>query len=100
MHPEQKLDFDVVDSVDLVHEYITYQIEERKLNISTVVRTITALINLCKFFHREHEDVESCVQLVRLKNIQRQLSQRQQSYSLAAKAGLRGSDGKTPSYMF
>ena len=100
MHPEQKLDFDVVDSVDLVHEYITYQIEERKLNISTVVRTITALINLCKFVHREHEDVESCVQLVRLKNIQRQLSRRPQSYSLAVKAGLCGSNDKTPSFMF
>ena len=100
MHREEKLDFYVVDNVDLVQQYITYQIEERKLNISTVVRTITALINLCKFVHRDHEDVDSCVQLVRLKNIQRQLSRRQQSYSLAAKAGLCGSNDKTPSFMF
>ncbi len=32
--------------------------------------------------------MESCVYLVHLKNVERQLSQRQQSYNLAAKAGL------------
>ena len=98
-HTERKLDLTLVDDVDIVQSYTTYQIEERKLNISTVVRTITALINICKFVHRDSEDVESCVHLVHLKNVQRQLSQRQQSYNLAAKAGL-CPDNKTPSFMF
>ena len=87
-YPERKLDFTFVNDVDIVQAYINYQLEERKLNISTVVRTITALINLVKYVHRASEDIKSCVQLVRLMNVQRQLSHRQQSYRLATKAGL------------
>ena len=97
-YPQQKLDFSIVDDVDIVQSYITYQLEERQLNISTVVRTIIALINLCKFVHRRSENLDSCVHLVRLKNIQNQLSQRQHSYQLAAKAGLCAD--KSPSFMF
>ena len=97
-YPQQKLDFRLVENVDIVQSYTTYQIEERKLNISTVVRTITALINLCKFLHRSSEDLDSCASLVRLKNVQRQLSERQHRYQLAVKAGL--CDDKTPSFMF
>ena len=82
--------------MDIVQSYTTYQIEERKLNISTVVRTITALINLCKFVHRSSEDLDSCASLVRLKNVQRQLSERQHRYQLTVKAGL--CDDKTPSF--
>ena len=73
-YPERKLDFTFVNDVDIVQAYINYQLEERKLNISTVVRTITALVNLVRYVHRASEDVKSCVQLVRLMNVQRQLS--------------------------
>ncbi|CAB3988315.1 Hypothetical predicted protein [Paramuricea clavata] len=97
-YPERKLDFTFVNDVDVVQAYITYQLDFRHLNISTVVRTITALINLAKYIHRASEDMDSCVQLVRLKNVQRQLSQRQQSHRLATKAGLCGN--KTSTFMF
>ena len=68
------------------------QLDERELNISTVVRTITVLINLAKYINQASEDVNSCVQLLRLKNVQRQLSQRQQSHRLTTKAGLCGNN--------
>ena len=97
-YPERKLDFTFVNDVDVVQAYITYQLEIRLLNISTVVRTITALINLAKYIHRASEDIDSCVQLVRLKNVQRQLSHRQQSHRLATKAGLCGN--KTSTFVF
>jgi hypothetical protein len=97
-YPERKLDFTFVNDVDIVQAYITYQLDVRQLNISTVVRTITALINLAKYIHRASEDIDSCIQLVRLKNVQRQLSQRQQSHRLVTKAGLCGN--KTSTFMF
>ena len=90
-YPERKLDFTFVNDVDVV--YITYQLDFRLLNISTVVRTITVLINLAKYIHRASEDIDSCIQLVRLKNVQRQ-----QSHRLATKAGLCGN--KTSTFMF
>jgi uncharacterized oligopeptide transporter (OPT) family protein len=97
-YPKRKLDFTFVNDVDIVQAYITYQLDVRQLNISTVVQTITALINLAKYIHRASEDIDSCIQLVRLKNVHRQLSQRQQSYRLATKAGLCGN--KTSTFMF
>ena len=69
-YPQRKLHFSIVDNVDIVQSYITYQHEEHKLNISTVPTTTTALISLWKFLHRRSEKLDSCVQLVRLKNIQ------------------------------
>jgi hypothetical protein len=59
-YPERKLDFTFVNDVDVVQAYITYQLDFRQLNISTVVRTITALINLAKYIHRASEDIDSC----------------------------------------
>ena len=91
-YPERKLDFTFVNDVDVVQAYITYQLDFRQLNISTIVRTITVLINLAKYIHRASEDIDSCVQLVRLKNVQRQ-----QSHHLATKAGL---CGKTSTFVF
>ena len=98
-HAERKLDLSLVDDANIVQAYVTYQLEERKLNVSTVVRTLTALINLAKFVHRNSSDVDSCVELIRLKNVQRQLSQRQYSYQLAVKAGLANKETST-TFMF
>jgi predicted component of type VI protein secretion system len=38
-HPERKLDLNVIDEVYIIQEYTTYEIEEPRLTISTVVRT-------------------------------------------------------------
>ena len=97
-YPERKLDFTFVNDMDVVQAYTTYQLDERELNISTVVRTITVLINLAKYINQASEDVNSCIQLLRLKNVQWQLSQCQQSHHLTTKAGLCGN--KTSTFMF
>ena len=83
----------MVDNVGLVHQYIMYQIEERKLNISGVVRTITALINICKFMKMLSLGFSWCIKKI-LSGIE--LSQRQPSYNQAGKGDLRGSNDKTP----
>lgn len=98
-YPQRTLVLSLVDDVDIIQAYTNYQLEERKLNITTVVRTITALINLAKYVHRASDDLDTCVELVRLKNVQRQLSQKQHAYNLASKAGLCDNNG-TSSFVF
>ena len=86
--PEKLLSFDLVNDFNVVQKYIHYQLYERRLNISTVVRTLTALINLAKYEHRLCVNINSCPEMIRLWNVQRQLSKEQSSYQLAVKAGL------------
>ena len=54
IHPQQKLNLNAADDVDLVQELLTRQIQERKMNTSMVVRTITVSVYQSTFVrHRD-----------------------------------------------
>ena len=91
----EQLNLNVINNFELVQEYIDYQLNDRKLNISTVVRCLTALINLANFVHRMCTYVNSCVELTRLRDVQRHLSVEQREKDVAVKAGLHGDENRS-----
>ena len=55
--PEKVLCFNVFDDFNVVQSYVRYIREEKAFAISTVVRIMTALINLGKYVHRRCSDM-------------------------------------------
>ena len=89
--PDKEVSLEAINDSKLVEMYIIYQ-HDRGLNVSTVVCTLTVLVNLAKYVHRLCPDVSSCPEIAYLWNIQMYLEEK--GYILAVKAGLAQQRGK------